>query len=69
MLSKLPLIIIIAVATLFLGFSNNSFADTDTKREQYLFEIVRCPVCEGQSIAGSEAEMAQDLKKIHSRTY
>jgi cytochrome c-type biogenesis protein CcmH len=34
------------------------------ERADYLYNIVRCPVCSGQSLAGSEATIAVDLRKI-----
>jgi cytochrome c-type biogenesis protein CcmH len=34
------------------------------ERANHLYEIVRCPVCSGQSLAGSEASIAQDLRTI-----
>jgi cytochrome c-type biogenesis protein CcmH len=33
-------------------------------RYQVLVEEIRCPVCQGQSIGGSNAPLAQDLRKV-----
>lgn len=33
------------------------------KRYQSLINEIRCPVCQGQSIGGSNAELAKDLRK------
>ncbi len=55
--------------TLFTTLSNA--ADTLEKlspehqqRANALYEIVRCPVCDGQSLAGSEATIAKDLRRV-----
>jgi cytochrome c-type biogenesis protein CcmH len=58
----------------FLVFSLNIFAeaiDTHTfdnpvlqKRYNILIKDIRCPVCQGQSIGGSNAPLAQDLREI-----
>lgn len=39
--------------------------DTPEKSHRYytLIEQIRCPVCQGQSIGGSNAELAQDLRQ------
>ena len=34
------------------------------KRYQQLVDEIRCPVCQGQSISGSNAPLAQDLRKV-----
>jgi cytochrome c-type biogenesis protein CcmH len=34
------------------------------ERANNLYEIIRCPVCDGQSLAGSEATIAKDLRRI-----
>ena len=34
------------------------------KRANSLYEIVRCPVCAGQSLIGSESSIAKDLRNI-----
>jgi cytochrome c-type biogenesis protein CcmH len=58
---------------LLLGFINPIFAQSieavsfnNTKQEaryQNLIDEIRCPVCQGQSIGGSNAGLAQDLRK------
>ncbi len=60
---------------IFLIISTTAFANKlsveNQERANSLYEIVRCPVCDGQSLAGSEASIAHDLrmlidKKIHN---
>jgi cytochrome c-type biogenesis protein CcmH/NrfF len=34
------------------------------ERAENLYHIIRCPVCDGQSLAGSDADIAQDLRII-----
>lgn len=41
--------------------------DTDRERFQYLVSELRCPKCQNQNIADSNAEIARDLRaKIHT---
>ena len=50
------------------GFVTFSFInDSDEKRFYYLQKQVSCPLCEGSSIAGSNAPIASDIKnKIYT---
>jgi cytochrome c-type biogenesis protein CcmH len=56
------------LCVIVLMISTASYADTlsvkNQERANSLYEIVRCPVCNGQSLAGSEASIAQDLRMI-----
>ncbi len=57
------------VLTLFTTFSNatdtlKKLSPEHQQRATALYEIVRCPVCDGQSLAGSEATIARDLRRI-----
>ncbi len=53
-------------------FVNNIYAidtikfDTKAKQKRYyvLISEIRCPVCQGQSIGGSNAPLAKDLRQI-----
>lgn len=58
---------------LFLGLFTNVFAtsiepkifsqNAQEVRYQTLINEIRCPVCQGQSIGGSNADLAQDLRE------
>jgi cytochrome c-type biogenesis protein CcmH len=39
------------------------FSADQEQRYQYLIDEIRCPVCQGQSIAGSNASLALDLRE------
>jgi cytochrome c-type biogenesis protein CcmH len=57
------------VLTLFATQSNatDTFKKLSLEHQQRansLYEIVRCPVCEGQSLAGSESTIAKDLRRV-----
>ena len=56
--------IILFIGILFISI--NSYASDLTgiqiERSKYLFDVVRCPVCDGQTLSGSEATIAVDLK-------
>ncbi len=61
-----------ALFLLFAGWSTSSFAtladyhfdDPDQKEDfRELTEELRCLVCQNQSLAGSDAELAQDLRR------
>ena len=41
----------------------NDLSIVEEKRAKALFDIVRCPVCDGQVLSGSDATIAVDLKK------
>lgn len=58
-------IALICVST--ISNATDTFKKLSTEQQQRansLYEIVRCPVCNGQSLSGSEASIAQDLKHI-----
>lgn len=42
----------------------STLSSEQQKRANHFYEIVRCPVCDGQSLAGSEATIAQDLRRV-----
>lgn len=58
--------------SVFIIFTTLSYADDAFKklspeqqqRANSLYDIVRCPVCDGQSLAGSEATLAKDLRRV-----
>ena len=39
-------------------------SSTEENRALAFFETVRCPVCDGQPLAGSEAELSRDLQNM-----
>jgi len=41
-----------------------SLTQEQTDRLNNLYRIVRCPVCDGQPLSGSNAAIAKDLRKI-----
>ncbi|MCF6283302.1 MAG: cytochrome c-type biogenesis protein CcmH [Candidatus Polarisedimenticolaceae bacterium] len=64
--------IFFALFLLFTGWSTSSFAtladyhfESEERSEEFreLTEELRCMVCQNQSLAGSDAELAQDLRR------
>ena len=61
-------IVAVLIAMLSVGvFANEEYYkfDTDEQRQrfqQFSYELA-CPVCQGQSLAGSNADIANDLKR------
>ncbi|MEM6603306.1 MAG: cytochrome c-type biogenesis protein [Pseudomonadota bacterium] len=42
----------------------HDLTENQAERAKYLETIIRCPVCSGQVLAGSEASIAIDMKKL-----
>lgn len=51
-------------ATSYAADISGHLSGEQQKRANALYEIIRCPVCAGQSLAGSESSIAQDLRHI-----
>ena len=47
---------------LILFFVINNFANSSTINENNIFKNIRCLVCQGQSIADSNSDFAQNIK-------
>ncbi len=47
---------------LLLFFAGNTFAQTQEEKAQQIFHELRCMVCQGQSIAESDAKLAVDMR-------
>ena len=63
---KLFSLIILFSLSLINQASNHIIAfDTQAKTKRYytLIDQIRCPVCQGQSIGGSNADLAKDLRQ------
>lgn len=41
-----------------------TLSPTQENRALAFFETIRCPVCDGQPLAGSEAELSRDLQNV-----
>jgi cytochrome c-type biogenesis protein CcmH len=66
MLYQLPLALLLLIFTLplFAGIETYTFETPEQERIYHkLTEELRCLVCQNQNIAGSNAELAQDLRK------
>jgi cytochrome c-type biogenesis protein CcmH len=62
---------VVLVATLAVGTIGRGGRQTITERVQHITSQLRCPVCEGETVAGSNALISQDIraavqKKIES---
>ena len=55
------IIIILSILAIFI---NNSFSTELTQREVNILKILRCLVCQGQSIADSNSDFAQTIKLV-----
>lgn len=56
--------VILFIICCFISFTAfaSDLSSTEEKRAKALFDIVRCPVCDGQVLSGSDATIAVDLK-------
>ena len=57
-------IIILLLSFLFILISCISNTDQTNNREYNLFSQIMCPICDGQTIAESQASIAEDMKKM-----
>ena len=57
-------IIILLISFLFILISCISNTDQTNNREYNLFSQIMCPICDGQTIAESQASIAEDMKKM-----
>ena len=57
-------IIILLISFLFILISRISNTDQTNNREYNLFSQIMCPICDGQTIAESQASIAEDMKKM-----
>ncbi|MEC7880606.1 MAG: cytochrome c-type biogenesis protein CcmH [Chloroflexota bacterium] len=57
-------ILILFVSFLFILISCISNTDQTNNREYNLFSQLMCPICDGQTIAESQASIAEDMKKM-----
>jgi cytochrome c-type biogenesis protein CcmH len=53
---------LIAVAALFVGLTGDDGPRTTEERASALSETVRCPTCQSQSVAESEAPVAREIR-------
>ncbi len=42
----------------------NPLTSQQQQRADVLYLVIRCPVCDGQPLAGSEAELSKDLRQL-----
>jgi len=49
---------------ILLLFSHGALADENVAREQMLYSMFRCVVCEGQSLSESDAAIAIDMRNF-----
>jgi cytochrome c-type biogenesis protein CcmH len=66
-MKSIIILLLLTIQTLIFAESieNNSFKTQELQnRYQTLIAEIRCPVCQGQSIGGSNAPLAQDLRKV-----
>lgn len=65
MLRQLPLLLLLLVLPALAVIETYQFSDpTLEKRYQALSEELRCPKCQNQNIADSNAPISQDLRKL-----
>ena len=57
-------ITILLLSFLFILISCISNTDQTNNREYNLFSQIMCPICDGQTIAESQASIAEDMKKM-----
>ena len=57
-------IIILLLSFLFILISCISNTDQTNNREYNLFSQIMCPICDGQTIAESQASIAEDMKNM-----
>ena len=57
-------ILIPLISFLFILISCISNTDQTNNREYNLFSQIMCPICDGQTIAESQASIAEDMKKM-----
>ena len=57
-------IIILLISFLFILISCISNTDQTNNREYNLFSQIMCPICDGQTIAESQASIAEDMKNM-----
>jgi len=60
----LTLLISVSVSTTVAAFEVHEF-DTESQRERYnvLIDELRCPKCQNQNLAGSNSQIAEDLRR------
>lgn len=60
----LTLFILLSVSTTVTAFDVHEF-DTESQRERYnvLIDELRCPKCQNQNLAGSNSQIAEDLRR------
>lgn len=53
----------IAIAVLFVGLWSGDAGDEDPEARAYNLAIkLKCPICAGESLAGSQTDLAKDLR-------
>ena len=57
-------ILVLLISFLFILISCISNTDQTNNREYNLFSQIMCPICDGQTIAESQASIAEDMKKM-----
>jgi len=61
---QFTLILLLIPGTFAESIEANDFESIEQEsRYQALIEVIRCPVCQGQSIGGSNSSLAKDLRK------
>ena len=54
---------VVALAVIVVGLWPRSAGSTDPAARAYALETrIKCPICAGESLAGSQAEVARDLR-------
>jgi cytochrome c-type biogenesis protein CcmH len=54
---------VVALAVIVVGLWPQSSGSTDPAARAYALETrIKCPICAGESLAGSQAEVARDLR-------
>ena len=57
-------ILVLLISFLFILISCISNTDQTNNREYNLFSQIMCPICDGQTIAESQASIAEDMKNM-----
>ena len=58
-------LLVLCSCFVLLGFRDTPLEDAELEaRAMHLFEEIGCPVCEGQSLGGSGATLAGDMRNI-----
>jgi len=56
------LVIVLTLILPIVSIANDFVSDEQEKRYRQLIDEIRCPVCQGQSIGGSNADLSKTLR-------